>query len=156
MIWFTADHHFGHANIIRYCNRPFSNSEEMDSEMIDRWNEVVNRNDKVYYLGDFTLFPYAEKYYQQLNGDIEFIYGGHDWRWWKGEHQPQLKTVKENGLIIILSHYPLEVWDRSHYGSLHLHGHSHGGVKKIKNRMDVGVDCHNFYPVSLETILRSI
>ncbi len=57
MLWFTADHHFGHANIIRYCNRPFASAEEMDATLVHLWNETVGRDDIVYHLGDFTLQP---------------------------------------------------------------------------------------------------
>lgn len=55
MIYFSSDHHFGHLNIIQYCKRPFSSVEEMNEEMARRWNSVVNPDDTVYYLGDFSL-----------------------------------------------------------------------------------------------------
>ena len=48
----------------------------------------------------------------------------------------------------------MESWVASFHGALHLHGHSHGRSPKIKNRYDVGVDCWNFYPVTLEKILK--
>ena len=55
MIFFTSDHHFYHSNIIKYCQRPFHSVEEMNEEMIRRWNSVVGVDDTVYYLGDFSL-----------------------------------------------------------------------------------------------------
>ena len=55
MIFVTADHHFGHANIIEYTNRPFASVEEMDAALIAAWNERVTDYDLVYHLGDFTL-----------------------------------------------------------------------------------------------------
>lgn len=51
-IFFTSDHHFGHANIIKFSNRPFSNVEEMNEELIKRWNEKVSSEDEVSYIGD--------------------------------------------------------------------------------------------------------
>ncbi|HAR41171.1 MAG TPA: hypothetical protein DCS07_00820 [Bdellovibrionales bacterium] len=55
MIYFTADHHFSHKNIIKYCGRPFQSAEEMNAVMIQRWNETVQPGDTVFYLGDFSL-----------------------------------------------------------------------------------------------------
>lgn len=55
MIYFTADTHFGHCNVIRFCDRPFASAEEMDEAMIQNWNERVTGNDTVYILGDKFL-----------------------------------------------------------------------------------------------------
>ena len=75
--FFTADHHFGHANIIKYTNRPFTNIEEQDRILIQNWNSVVGPNDMVYYLGDFCFRDF-NKYFHALNGKIIFIEGNHD------------------------------------------------------------------------------
>lgn len=82
-IWFTADTHFGHGNVIRYNQRPFSSVSEMDNALIENWNEVVQPNDTIYHLGDFTLLgkKLAENYFQRLNGRIHVIPDGHDQRW---------------------------------------------------------------------------
>ena len=56
-IFFTSDHHFGHYNVIKYCNRPFTSAQQMDEIMILRWNETVLPDDEVYYLGDFAMHP---------------------------------------------------------------------------------------------------
>jgi calcineurin-like phosphoesterase family protein len=62
--FFTADEHYGHANIIRYCNRPFTSVDQMDAEIIQRHNEIVGLKDVVIHAGDFTLSkkPLAENY----------------------------------------------------------------------------------------------
>jgi len=169
-IWFTADHHFGHENIIKYCNRPFASAGEMDTELILRWNDRVKDEDTVYHLGDLTLSEtlIARWYLSRLNGLI-FILANpwhHDKRWLPSVgsalsfisgsgHQVRIwppLDVLELHLPIVLCHYPLAVWDRRHYGSWHLHGHSHGRYQGEGFCMDVGVDANDFYPVSLEQV----
>ncbi len=86
MIYFTSDTHFGHANIIKHCNRPFLpfNSipavDVMDWNMIARWNDVVKGNDQVYFLGDLSFYN-AEKTIHlvaELKGKKYWITGNHD------------------------------------------------------------------------------
>lgn len=193
MIWFTADHHFGHENIIKYCDRPFDSVEEMDEKMIKYWNDIVSEEDEVYHLGDFTLggFKSFGSYVNRLNGKISFIPGGHDHRWLdahkidpeefknrfdgKVSILPPLYTMKiprknDYPISITLCHYPLLSWERSHYGMPHLHGHSHGTFGCIEKsgdiqmppnqnkgeRMDVGVDCMAYAPISLEEVFNEL
>ena len=173
--WFTADTHFGHENVIKYCQRPFASAVEMDDRLIENWNQSVDPNDIIYHLGDFTLLgkKQAKDYFQQLNGRIHVVPGGHDHRWigkdtyYSGSGQPvqilpPLQTIKvalpesDQSQLIVLCHYSLRVWDRSHYGSWHLYGHSHGNLPPLKNSLDVGVDCWDYRPVSIETLRREI
>ena len=72
--FFTADEHYGHTNIIRYCDRPFASAEEMDAEIIRRHNEIVGSQDVVIHAGDFTLAkkPSAESYTTALSPFEEF------------------------------------------------------------------------------------
>ena len=165
--WFTADTHFGHTNIIEHCNRPFGSADEMDSHMIARLNDCVGEGDVLYHLGDFS--------FGNSRGKIE------DYRssircknivLLKGNHDPQKKSgwfvdlftvvhdmftvkVRVGGTSqkIVLCHYPLASWDGSFHGSWHLHGHCHG-MKSDEGlfRVDVGVDCHRFRPLSLSEI----
>jgi len=163
--WFTSDTHFGHYNVIEYAKRPFRGVEEMDDELVARWNEVVRQTDTVYHLGDFTLRGKSAvlEYAARLNGHIKLVPGGHD-RWtakFSGNEKisvlPPLVTLEypqlnEFPLVIVLCHYPLKSWDRSHYGSLHLHGHHHVSMKEEHNSLNVGVDLQGFCPVSLDEI----
>ena len=174
--WFTSDHHFGHTNIIRYCHRPFATMEEMDAELVTRWNTRVAPDDTIYHLGDFTLgsTEQAAQIFSQLNGRIFFLPGSHD-HWLRKmtnpmssrsghpvEVCPPLVSLKFPGLgqeqnsrhpqIIVLCHYAMRVWDRSHYGAWHLYGHSHGSLPGLGKSFDVGVDCTDFYPLSLEQV----
>ena len=78
-IWFTSDHHFGHANIIKYCERPFNSVGHMNASMIGSWNGVVASDDTVYYLGDFAMQPHlVAEILPQLNGKKLLIAGNHD------------------------------------------------------------------------------
>jgi len=174
-IWFTADTHFGHTNVIKYCERPFSSVTDMDEALAENWNRAVNTNDTVYHLGDFTLAGknVASVYFQRLNGKIYVVPGGHDNKWLgkdeyftKSGHPviilPPLYTLKtslpevEHPQLIVLCHYAMRVWDRSHYGSWHLYGHSHGNLSPVENSLDVGVDCWEYQPISLATVCRKI
>ena len=153
MIYFTADTHFSHANIIKYCNRPFSSVEEMNYTLINNWNSVVRSSkDIIYCLGDFSFKP-QEIYKERLNGEIIFLRGDHD-KWPKTTPDNYLMILK--GLAdcpkITLCHWCLRTWAKSHFNSWHLYGHSHGKLPAIGKSMDVGVDCNNYFPVSLEQV----
>ena len=149
MIYFTADEHYGHINIIKYCNRPFKNVDEMNTKIINNHNKVVYDKDTTYHLGDFTLEKDAEKYINRLNGTHIFVKGSHDY--WNKE-LPYIIELEINKIYIVLCHYAMRTWPRSHHGSIQLFGHSHGQLPAEKNQYDVGVDNNNFYPVSFKQI----
>ena len=153
MYYFTSDEHYGHVNIIKYCNRPFKDIKEMDDKLIDMQNSVVKDDDIVIHVGDFTLKnkKEAENYIRRLNGKHIFLKGSHDY--WNKD-LPDIWEKLIGGVYIVACHYPFRVWPRSHYGSINLHGHSHGKLKPLENQWDVGVDNNNFYPVSFEDLLR--
>lgn len=163
-IFFTADTHFNHANIIKYCNRPFNDVEEMNTVMFESWNKVVGQNDLVYVIGDF-IFGWTDQFYNKilsnLNGDIILIKGNHDKTSFilqkKKNFFKEIKFYEElriNKQKVCLFHYPIEEWNGKHHGSIHLHGHSHGNASIKKNRYDVGVDVNEFTPVSLDEIIQ--
>ena len=166
MIYFTADQHFGHSNIIRYCNRPFRSVLEMDATMIERWNAIVKPDDVVYQLGDFVWHDDLRGPLAYLNGDVRILSypWHHDARWlanYAGDavlrppvvvlEFPEL-SVRKWSQSVVLCHYPFAVWDRKHYGAWHLHGHSHGQYHGEGLIYDVGVDTNDFTPVSLDRI----
>ena len=150
-IWFTADTHFGHANIIKYVNRPFAHADEMDEAMMQVWNNTVQTGDTVYVLGDFSFHDVRKTNWilNRLKGNRLLIKGNHDsrknlkktygWGWVKDYYE-----LKHEGKLVVLSHYPFQVWRDSHRGSWHLHGHSHGTLPSKGKRMDVGVDALGF------------
>lgn len=155
--FFTSDTHFGHANIIKHCNRPFKDSEEMDTEMIRIWNATVSPGDCVYHLGDFCFRGRPAEYYlSKLNGNIKFVWGNHD-QALKGRKDldiEHLREIKIEGQSIVLCHYAMKVWNKSHHGAWHLYGHSHGSLPEDNNSLsfDVGVDCWGYTPLSFHMV----
>lgn len=79
-IFFSSDHHWGHANIIKYCNRPYTDAHEMNKDMIERWNAKVTKNDVVWYLGDFSMNPSnVAAILERLNyKELHLVPGNHD------------------------------------------------------------------------------
>lgn len=151
MYFFTADEHYGHANIIKYCNRPFDSVSEMDAVIIARHNEVVGENDVVIHVGDFTLAgeDQALDYRDQLNGIHYFVPGGHDY-WITNGHEIWEKRVGDQ--YVVACHYAMRVWPKSHYNSWQVYGHSHGKLEPCGKQWDVGVDNNDFYPVSFDQL----
>ena len=147
MIFFTADLHLGHGNIIKYCNRPFNNVDEMDQTLIKNWNETVSDNDVVYILGDFCFKKYGY-YIRQFNGHIIELQGDHD----NFKNNNFLMNIKVGHTSITLCHWCMRVWRKSHYNSWHLYGHSHGNLSPIGKSWDVGVDNNDFRPLSFNDI----
>src|SRR5262245_50754796 len=133
-VFFTADPHFGHANIIKYSNRPFATVEEMDRAIIDRWNAKISASDTLYCLGDWCLWKGSKKigdvaaaYREQINcGTIVLLWGNHDkkgrrderfQRLFAGSHD--LLEIEVDDHLIVLCHYAMRVWNKSHHGAYH-------------------------------------
>lgn len=166
-IFFTADHHFGHENIIKFSERPFESLEHMNEELIKRWNEKIGENDIVYHLGDVSLGKpdVTKDILDRLNGKIHLIKGNHEYsalrvsdrfEWIKDYHELSIEDedATHGKQKIILFHYAMRTWNASHHGVWQLYGHSHGTLSDDENALsiDVGVDCHNFYPISYEEV----
>ena len=129
----------------------------MNEALIKNWNSVVNVGDTVYHLGDFSFLPKNETEYifNRLHGIKFLILGNHDHnvtKHWSGVFQ--YKEININGTEIVLMHYAMRVWNKSHHGSWHLYGHSHGTLPDDGKSLsfDVGVDCHNYHPISFEKV----
>lgn len=162
-IWFSADHHFGHDNIIRYCARPFRDTAEMNESLIERWNAVVRKDDEVWYLGDFAYRcgpnRLAEIFGRLHGRKIHLVRGNHDRRatlalpWTSVQNYAEIVV---EGRMLVLFHYALRVWNKSHHRSLSLYGHSYGRLPNAPASCDVGVDAWNFKPVSLDDIVGRI
>jgi calcineurin-like phosphoesterase family protein len=161
-VWFTADTHFGHANIIKFSKRPFADVKEMDEALIQNWNDLVGPNDVVWHLGDFGYRNNrtARGYAAALHGQIHIVWGNHDDKSARLEHQKQpifasaqdYKYLRLNGEKITLLHYGMRVWRNSHHGAWHLYGHSHGTLPAHHRSFDVGVDAQNYRPVEFDEV----
>lgn len=149
MIWFTSDTHFNHDNIIKYCNRPFSSITEMNEALIKNWNELVKPDDTIYHLGDFG-FGKIENIVRRLNGRKYLIIGSHD----KNIKRNLFEKVDHIMIVenIVLCHYSMRTWPKSHRNSYHLYGHSHGKLDGLGKSFDAGVDCWDFKPISIEKV----
>lgn len=153
-IWVTADQHFGHANIIRLCRRPFGDVKEMDDEMVRLWNESVAPEDTVFHLGDFAFGrKRANDLLCALNGVKHLIKGNHDPKedlpgWASVQHYREVYVGDQKSAV--MCHYAMEDWHGMVRGNVMLHGHSHGQLRKIEGRLDVGVDSVGFAPLALD------
>lgn len=160
MIWFSADYHWGHANIIKYCNRPFSSVEEMNETIIANHNKRVKPDDFVYFLGDLTFQPKTADLLERVNGKFVWVMGNHD------KHIRKLPMVFDatlrlkGGKLVHLVHRPENADLTKDFNCV---GHVHEKWKVREARrpdgtnallVNVGVDVWNFRPVSLDEVVR--
>ena len=180
-VWFTSDLHFGHRNVIRFCNRPFANEKEMGEKLIENWNSVVGDNDIVFVLGDTFWFNDSrgiKKVLSQLKGKtIYMIPGNHD----DFDHYHRVDDsrivlcpdivvlwLQEYGSSkkkeICMQHCPMSTWPHRENGAWHLFGHIHSQPGRTEgvdqdldlhwNQHDVGCDYWGYRPVDFETLQR--
>ena len=181
-VFFTSDLHFGHENAIRFDNRPFSTVEEMDAELVRRWNAKVGKGDLVYVLGDMIWKSgngQAEQLIKSLNGQIILIKGNHDRFLHNSKAKNALAGVKDRDDICvtledgtkrrcILSHDFIPMYYGHRHQAIHLHGHSHQTEESVFEFMiqallreqglkpeiyNVGCMYWNYEPVTLDEIL---
>lgn len=189
MNYYIADTHFGHENVIKYDNREgsgrnFNSIFEHDELIIKNWNEKVKSSDSVYILGDFSWYnaTATKEILETLNGQKFLIRGNHD-RWVKDGACKKLlnaiydyKQIRDGDETLILSHYPIMMWNGQHRGSIHLYGHVHNSQEeddyqefllitneRLKNRdehfqkavaINVGCMHWNYTPMSLDEMLK--
>ena len=160
-LFFISDTHFGHKNIIRLAKRPFASVEEMDEALIENWNSVVGAGDTVYHLGDFAYRNAlgADHYMQKLNGRVHLIRGNHDTHTLKSfpeifESVVDYFELKVESRTIVLSHYPMREWHGCWRGAWHLFGHVHSRLdhEPLGYSLDVGLDSHDFLPLTVDQI----
>ena len=173
-VWITSDTHFGHRNIIKYCNRPWNHGKDedgsiivtdedvlaMDNEIIKRWNSVVKDSDIVWHLGDFALGgkEVAERVFPQLNGKINLVMGNHDHWKLKWYYDLGFNRVYDRKVIIndfvILSHAPL-MFLNENCPFFNVFGHVHDSSAYqtwTKTGCCVCVERHDYTPVSFEEL----
>lgn len=182
MIWFTSDSHFGHTNIIKYCNRPFHKKAVVDEvevdvpdvyamneHLIECWNSRVQKGDTVYHLGDFGFTPRAktegivklQKIADRLKGKIILIRGNHDTNIdsiKRFEAVKDIHVIHTHNTRFVLFHYPMRSWQFINHGSIHLFGHCHTNMPPHMRSFDVGVDnakliLGDYVPWSMDEVL---
>ena len=161
-VWFTADTHFGHCNIIKYCNRPFQDGDHQDTVMVDRFNEVLRPGDRLYHLGDVAHSSCdIRAIWDRLNvGTIYLTPGNHDKLKLLGHRKlivyPEIKSISIDKHRCVLCHYPMRSWAGRGHGAFQLYGHVHGRMPGIGRQMDVGVDTNDFRPYALEEVVKML
>ena len=172
-VWFTSDTHFGSQRTLELSRRPFKNVEEMDKALIENWNSIVNEKDIVYHIGDFGNYDIVKK----LNGKIRLVAGNYECSDANGDYEimrrklidkgfngvtfNRLNFVTEDNVYYMLHHKPSDRnhlpeidWDcvRNDNEVFSLFGHIHKLQMVKRFGLNVGVDCHNFKPIDLETV----
>lgn len=175
-VFLVSDTHFGHAGVCRFTHpddatvklRPWDNADEMDEEMIRRWNDRVRPTDKVYHLGDVVINRKALKTLHRLNGDKVLIRGNHD-IFPDVEYREYFRELRAyhvmNGMI--LSHIPIHPESLGRFG-VNIHGHLHASRVKMPDPFGhrppvidpryhcVCVEQTDFAPILFEDVIKRI
>ena len=159
MNFFTADEHYGHANVIRFCKRPFTDVNDMTERLIENHNAVVRKGDCVYHCGDMfwrtVSIPEANRIMDRLNGKHYLLVGNHDEV--AKAIAGRFEWVRECALIhaptrVWCSHYAHRSWPDSHKFSYHVYGHTHNELSDYRYSTDVGVDTKGYAPFSYDQL----
>ncbi len=163
MDFVISDHHFHHKNIIEYCNRPYDSAEEMDAALAEKWNDVVDPDDKVLHLGDLTISSRTARLldlFETLNGSIVYVMGNHD--------HTKLDTLDEvdffehvrfeyGGHNFHAVHDPADA-PKNHDGWV-LHGHHHNNwpdkyplVNPTDRRVNCSVELLEYRPIKMDRL----
>jgi calcineurin-like phosphoesterase family protein len=161
-IFITSDLHLDHTNIIKYCKRPFLNTEDMNKILVNNWNNIISNKDTVFFLGDLAYgrgSRNTDYWLKQLNGKIIFIKGNHD----KSDKIKFYKTYKlEYGdYKLFLSHEPKQVpkdWD-----GWAICGHHHNNklkeypfIDKKNKLINISTELTKFRPVDMDELIKKM
>lgn len=131
MKYFISDLHLGHKKILEYDKRPFSSVKEMKEVIFENWQNTVTNKDDVYLLGDCAMNREDWEDLLKLKGRKHMIMGNHDKIPMDMKREfasiNSYSVVKENGKVLVLSHFPIASWNGMTHGSIHLYGHVHRG-----------------------------
>lgn len=171
MNYYIGDTHFGHANIIRHDQRPFSNIDEMDRAIIENWNNRVTNSDNIYIVGDFIYRGEKEPewYLKQLKGKKHFIIGNHDGAVLKNdkalsyfEEVDKIMHIIDGKNHICLCHFPIAEWNGYYKGHYHIYAHIHNNLndayyfmKKYDRALNAGCMINNYMPVTFNELIEN-
>ena len=167
-VFLVSDTHFGHAGVCRFMRndgvtklRPWDNPEEMDEEMVKRWNETVKPTDKVYHLGDVVINRKALSIMKRLNGDKVLIRGNHD-IFRDDEYRQYFRELRAYHVMrgMILSHIPIHTESLGRFGT-NIHGHLHANRVMNGNEIDIRYHCvcveqTDYTPILFEDVIKRI
>ena len=170
MIYYTADTHFGHANVVKMCERPYPDVEAMNEAMIAAWNGRVHGNDTVYIIGDmFFRCADPESILKQLKGKKRLIVGNHDGSWMGKVDLSHYFLSVDNFLEIsdgahglTLCHYPMLTWKHAKRTYM-IHGHIHADtsadfwplIQRRDHVLNAGVDLNGYRPVTFDELVEN-
>lgn len=145
----TADTHFGHGNIIKYCNRPYGSVQQMNESLINNWNRTVSKDDTVIFLGDLAFRGRDTDWLNRLNGNIIRVRGNHDY---SGRDEFDMDYEGEN---IHFTHWPEAQTVSSGKWNIHGHKHDKGQLVDINRRsMCVSTELTAYKPIELRELLK--
>lgn len=157
---YLSDMHLGHANSLKFDNRPFATIEEQDEAFITNWNSVNTSKDTTWILGDFSWYNPQKtiEIFSQLNGHINLVIGNHDRQLLKnydvrklfGEIAESKELYLSKKEMVTLYHYPSPCFNKHLYGAYHLYGHVHNSFEhqfalEMKQKMiELGFPCRMY------------
>ena len=166
MIYYIGDTHFGDKRVMKLAARPYPSAEQMDSDIIRKWNARVKDNDTVYVLGDFAFDDDSAQIIDKLNGRKILFLGNHDEvlslkTLNKFDSVKTIDTVDDCKRSVCLCHYPLLSYNNSVYGGYHVFGHIHNNPndrayhlqKQLENSFNCGADVVGFTPRTLDELI---
>ncbi len=171
MILYTSDLHFGHKNVIKFDNRPFSDVEEMDRVMIELWNGKVQPEDTVYILGDicYRSGKTADWYLRQLRGHKILILGNHDLPILENANAlrcldgvERMMHITDGCRQVSLCHFPIAEWNGFFHDSWHVYGHIHNRktesyeyMSKLDHALNAGCMINNYMPSTFDELVKN-
>lgn len=163
-LWFTSDTHFGHAAILTFLAegpdgiarpiRPeFTSITEMDETLVERWNEVVRPQDKVYHLGDVTIRKANLPIVRRLNGHKRLLRGNHDIFRTRDYLAAGFEEISASRVLdgIIFTHIPIHPWSLGRFQG-NVHGHIHERAPFGPRYVNISVERTGYRPVSLDEV----
>lgn len=168
---YISDLHFGHANVIKFDQRPFTDVDEMDRCMIELWNARVSSDDDVFIVGDFChrAGKTPDWYLRQLKGHKHLIVGNHDKVTIDCENAAKyiesvdkMLYVPDGDKHICLCHFPIADWNKARHGSWHIYGHIHSDVGDVyqfmqerERALNAAACINNYTPASFNELVRN-
>ncbi len=167
MIFYTSDLHLGHANIIKLCNRPFADVNEMNNALIENWNNRVTNNDTVCIVGDLCFrAENPESLIAQLKGRKHLIIGNHGNSWLKKVDSAKYFKSVERMLVfgngkckVTLCHYPMMSFEGDYLIYGHIHNNKNANywplLSKMENALNASVEVSEYSPVTFEELIEN-